>query len=339
MAGRGERASGAGAAAAWPGLLGLLGLRGLRRHWPLQAEDSIVVAVLAAGWLALFAPTYLDLARTVWSRDEQGHGPLILLLSLVLLWRRAAQIAALPSRCDTLPAAALLIAAALMMVVGRSQAVLTLQALAQLAVLAALLLAFKGTPALRLTWFVFLFAMFMVPLPATWVAWVTTPLKSAVSAVAAQVLAAADYPVGRSGVILSVGPYQLLVADACAGLNSMFTLEALGLLYLQIAAHPKAWRNVVLALAIPPLAFVANVIRVVALVLVTYHFGDAAGQGFVHDMAGFVLFAAALSLVLLLDAGLGLSERAWPRRRTLTRALAVAFARTGVVSGQGGGHG
>ena len=35
------------------------------------------------------------------------------------------------------------------------------------------------------------------------------------------------YPIGRSGVVLTIGPYQLLVADACAGLNSMFTLEAL----------------------------------------------------------------------------------------------------------------
>lgn len=323
----------AGAAASWPIL------RWARLRWPLGADDTAVVAVLGAGWLALFAPTYLDLSRTVWSRDEQGHGPLILLLSIVLLWRRAAQIAALPSRCDALSATALLAVAALMMVVGRSQAVLTLQAGAQLAALAGLLLAFKGAPALRLTWFVLLFALFMVPLPATWVAWVTTPLKSAVSAVAAEVLAAAGYPVGRSGVILSVGPYQLLVADACAGLNSMFTLEALGLLYLQIAAHPQVWRNVTLALAIPPLAFVANVIRVVVLVLVTYHFGDAAGQGFVHDMAGFVLFAAALSLVLLLDAGLGLLARAWARGRAGAGTGAGAGADTGAVADSEGRRG
>ena len=42
------------------------------------------------------------------------------------------------------------------------------------------------------------------------------------------------------------------------------------------------------------------------LVLVTYHFGDAAGQGFVHDFAGMVLFMVALVLMLAVDRLLNL---------------------------------
>ncbi|MFX7980991.1 archaeosortase/exosortase family protein, partial [Acinetobacter baumannii] len=90
----------------------------------------------------------------------------------------------------------------------------------------------------------------MVPLPATLVVALTTPLKSAVSAVASNLLYSLGYPVGRSGVVLTVGPYQLLVADACAGLNSMFTLEALGLLYMNIMNYQSAARNLLMALAI-----------------------------------------------------------------------------------------
>jgi len=37
-------------------------------------------------------------------------------------------------------------------------------------------------------------------------------------------------------------------------------------------------------------------------VLVTYHFGDAAGQGFVHGLSGLVLFAIALMGTFFLDA-------------------------------------
>jgi hypothetical protein len=37
------------------------------------------------------------------------------------------------------------------------------------------------------------------------------------------------------------------------------------------------------------------------LVLVTYFFGDAAGQGFVHGFAGMVLFLIALMMMLGLD--------------------------------------
>ena len=121
------------------------------------------------------------------------------------------------------------------------------------------------------------------------------------SAVAAELLYVLGYPVSRAGVILNVGQYQLLVADACAGLNSMFTLEALGLLYLNLTNSTSVARNVTLAVLIIPISFVANIIRVMILVLVTYHFGDAAGQGFVHRFAGMVLFIAGLLLMASTD--------------------------------------
>ena len=54
-------------------------------------------------------------------------------------------------------------------------------------------------------------------------------------------------------------------------------------------------------LAILPIAFVANVVRVMALVLITYYFGDEAGQGFAHMAAGIVLFMIALLLLLSFD--------------------------------------
>ena len=101
--------------------------------------------------------------------------------------------------------------------------------------------------------------------------------------------------------MLTIGPYQLLVADACAGLNSMFTLEALVLLYMNLMGYKDPVRNVLLALSAIPISFCANVVRVIILVLVTYYFGDEAGQGFVHGFAGMVLFLVALTLTIALD--------------------------------------
>jgi len=53
-----------------------------------------------------------------------------------------------------------------------------------------------------------------------------------------------------------------------------------------------------------PVSFCANVVRVIILVLVTYRFGDEAGQGFVHGFAGMVLFAVALLFIMGLDRAL-----------------------------------
>lgn len=276
-----------------------------RLNTKLPAGFDLPVAVMVCiGYVLMFAPTFRDLATTIWSRDEQGHGPIILAVVLWLAYRKHEEVLALPRRPSVLGGTACFVLGLLMFVVGRSQAILFLEVGALIPISAALLLLFKGGAALRLLWFPLFFMIFMVPLPATLVVAVTTPLKSAVSAVASSLLYQLGYPIGRSGVILTVGPYQLLVADACAGLNSMFTLEALGLLYMNIMNYKSAARNLMMAVMIIPISFVANIVRVCILVLVTYHFGDEAGQGFVHGFAGMVLFFVALTLILAFDHGL-----------------------------------
>lgn len=268
----------------------------------LPAElDGFVWGLLLLGFAALYLPTYMDLARRIWPTDEQGHGPIILAVSIWLLFSKRHEVAALPVQPDMTLGLAMLVFGGLMYVLGRTQSLMVFEVLSQNFVLTALVLMFLGRAALRVVWFPLFFLLFMVPLPGSVLASVTGPLKAAVSAVAAWLLHALGYPVARSGVVLSVGQYQLLVADACAGLNSMFTLEALGLLYMNLMKYPSVARNVLLGILIIPISFVANIIRVMILVLVTYHLGDEAGQGFVHNFAGMVLFMVGLVLMLGCD--------------------------------------
>lgn len=261
--------------------------------------------LLVAGFALLYLPTYAELATTVWATDEQGHGPIILAVSAWLLYVRRHAIAAAPFKPMAGLGWALLLFAALLFAFGTSQQIYMFQVGSQIVVLAALLLLFRGATALKIAWFPLFFLIFMIPLPEALVAAVTAPLKSAVSAVATNLLYMLGYPVGRTGVVMTVGPYQLLVADACAGLNSMFTLEALGMLYMNLMNYTNVARNVVLALLLVPISFAANIVRVMILVMVTYHFGDEAGQGFVHGFAGMVLFMVALALMLVADKLLG----------------------------------
>ena len=267
--------------------------------------DRWVLALLLGGFALLYVPAWLELARTIWATDEQGHGPIILALSAWLLFSQRHALVALPTRPVPWLGWPLLIFALALYALGRSQDIIMFAIGSQMLVIVALLLLFHSAAGLRLAWFPIFFMLFMVPLPEALVAAVTAPLKSAVSAVASSLLYNLGYPVGRSGVVMTVGPYQLLVADACAGLNSMFTLEALGMLYMKLMGYTSVGRNVALAILLIPTAFLANIVRVMILVLVTYHFGDEAGQGFVHGFAGMVLFMVALMLMLVLDKVLG----------------------------------
>ena len=277
------------------------------------AIDRVVFGLCALGLLLLYVPTLYELSRTIWTRDEQGHGPIILVVATWLLYRKRQAISSAEVRPSPMAGAALFVLAMLLYVAGRSQRVLMLEMGSLIPLLVSLVLIFKGKQALKACWFPLFFLLFMVPLPATVVIAATTPLKIAVSSVASDALYAAGYPVGRTGVMLTIGSYQLLVADACAGLNSMFTLEALGLLYMNLMNYTSARRNVFLALMILPISFVANIVRVLILVLVTYYFGDEAGQGFVHSFAGMVLFLVALAMILVVDHGMLLAANTWKR--------------------------
>ena len=261
------------------------------------------------GLLGLYVPTFYDLLRSggVWARDEQAHGPLILLLSTWLLWRQWPFML----KRSTAPAGShsgwvVLLLGSLLYVLGRSQQILVAEIGSLIWILIAVVLVKHGTAALKYQWFPFFLMLFMIPLPGVMVDAVTMPMKMAVSYIAEQLLYWAGYPIARSGVMLQIGQYQLLVANACAGLQTLLTLEALGLLYLNVVRHTSPFRNISLAVLIIPISLTANVIRVTALTLVTYHFGDAMGQGFLHGFAGMVLFLSALMLILTVDSVLQL---------------------------------
>ena len=202
----------------------------------------------------------------------------------------------------------------LLYAIGRSQDILLFEVGSVIWLLAAILMLTRGTAALKAQWFALFFMLFMIPLPGAVVDALTMPMKMAVSYVAEHVLFGIGYPIARTGVILQIGQYKLLVADACAGLNTLFTLEALGLLYLNIVRHDSSFRNVALAICIVPISFTANVFRVMVLTLITYHFGDEAGQGFLHGFAGMVLFLSALLLIIGVDSLLQFVDKRWRRR-------------------------
>jgi exosortase/archaeosortase family protein len=59
-----------------------------------------------------------------------------------------------------------------------------------------------------------------------------------------------------------------------------------------------------------PVAVFTNLLRVVLLMLVTRHWGDAVAQGVFHDAIGMVMFATMLGTLVLLDlAAAALTDR------------------------------
>jgi exosortase B len=252
---------------------------------------------------------FYHLSQTAWNTEANGHGPIILAVFVWLVWqKRDALIDSTQEiRSNAVAGWSVLLFGLFVYIIGRSQTIDTLEVGSLLPILIGVLLIMRGWNGVRALWFPLLFLCFMVPLPGMLVDMITGSLKQQVSVVAENVLYLAGYPIARNGVIISIGQYQLLVADACSGLNSMFSLTALGLLYLHIMNY-RNWLHIgLILLAILPIAFLANVIRVMALVLITYYFGDEAGQGFAHGATGMVLFVVALLMLMAYDSLLRLT--------------------------------
>jgi len=273
-----------------------------RDSTPLPGRSAIAAWwPIAAGLLAMYIPMYVELAYGIWNEEAYQHGPIVAVVTIWLFLDQRRRLALLHRQPDPLSGSACLAAGLLLYVVGRSQSLPLFEVSSQIPILAGLILLFLGRPGLRLYWFPLLFLLFMIPLPGFVLYAITGALKQYVSQLAEILLHAANYPIARSGVVIQIAQYQMLVADACSGLNSMYSLSAMGLLYLYLMKHSGIWRNALLLAAIIPVAFVANVLRVIILILITYHFGDEAGQGFLHGAAGMVLFVLALMLLFGID--------------------------------------
>ena len=257
--------------------------------------------VLTVGVLALAGPTMFQVARDTWTSEQGGHGPLVLATGLWAVWRelKATKPALQPGLIAiALPLLALALA---VFVLARITGILEIEGFAMYGALIVGAYLLWGPHLLKAIWFPLVYLAFTLPPPDTAVALITQPIKVAISAWAVSLLHFLGYPIANAGVTIQIGQYQLLVAAACAGLNSIITLTALCLFYVYLRHRSNIIAFLVISIAAIPVAVISNFVRVLALVLITYHLGDAAAQGFLHDFAGLLMFAVALLTIFGID--------------------------------------
>ncbi len=274
---------------------------------------------IALGLLILYVPTYVELAQTYTGTESGAEQPIFLIVCAWLVWKgRAALLAEAPESRATLVGVALIGLAAPMYILGRSQQFYQLEVGSQLPLSFGILALVCGFGATRRLWFALAFQIFLVPIPGSFLERVLLPLKETVSDLVMNLLFFFGVPIARQGVVISVGPYQLLVANACSGLNSMIALTAVGLLYVHRSGYLNWRRNAILLASVLPIAFLANILRVTGLVLATYLCGDSFGRYF-HAFAAYAEIIAAFGAFFALDA---LLDRLVPRTAAVPPAAA-----------------
>jgi exosortase len=277
----------------------------LQSRWPLWA-----------GLLILGIPSLIRLGQEAWTVDTGVHGPIVLATAIWLLYQAWPEVAGLKRPGNPIIAGIGIAGFLAVYAFGRAFSFLSIEIAAFMGLLVTVGYLYLGFAVLRRFWFPILYLGFVVPMPGWFIDGITAPLKNYITYVATTLLDAAGYPIASQGVTLVVAQYQLLVEDACAGLNSIVSLTAISLFYIYIL-HNASWRySLLLFVWIIPAALLANLVRVLMLVLITYHWGNAAAQGFLHSTAGMIMFVVALVSIFALDKAMT------PIRRRLAKGTA-----------------
>jgi exosortase B len=264
------------------------------------------IPLLVACFLAAYFPTLKSLIDGPWQTEQEGHGPLIIAAAGYLVWQSRDRLKAALISPAPVAGWSVLLFGLLIMFLARTQGVLAVEVFSAIPVIAGCVLLLAGWHVVRVLAFPILFLFFSIPAPDWMIDAATVPLKVFISDVVTRVLYAAGYPVAQNGVMIMIGSYQLLVKDACSGMNSIFALSAIGVFYVYAFRSDSKVRGFLLLAAIIPITILANFIRVVALVLIAYYGGVDQLEGMLHDLTGIALFIVAVVLMFAFDGFLSL---------------------------------
>ena len=256
----------------------------------LSAGLSLTIAVLWLYW-----PVLSRLILNIAESEDYSYGLLLPLVSAYVVYLKWPLLRRQAWQQSWL--GLLIIASGLsLLIVGELAAELYTTRFSFVVVLTGLCWLLGSWELVRLLSFPLILLLLMLPLPELVTNKLTLPLQLISSAVAAWILQALGVPVLRQGNIIDLGVLQLQVVAACSGLRYILPLLALGMIYCYFFQR-RAWKSMVLLLAVIPAAIMVNALRVVAMALV-----PALLHGFWHVFSGWLIF-------LLCYAFLGLINR------------------------------
>ncbi len=269
-----------------------------------QTQLNALLVALAAGlvWFLYFRNDGWWVEYTGYLRGPDfmySHAPLIPLVSVWLLWRQRRELLGATRR--TAGWAVWLVALALVMYwVGHKSSLWRITMVSLVLLLWAAPLYLWGWDVGKRLMFPVGFLLFAVPL--NFVADLTNPLKRFVSAASTVLLNMGGVHVERNGAqIFSVphGRFQLEVADACSGINSLIALLTLAAIYGYVTRE-RQWQRWVLVASAVPLAMFGNLVRVTSSAVV----GNLMGQGAIGSFdkfSTFLVFIPAIAALMAVD--------------------------------------
>lgn len=258
---------------------------------------AVGMAVLAALAVALTFREGLASMWDWWASPEYQHGYLIPLVSLYLIWARAAYPN--PSGIGPSWAGVAVVGLGLLgFLAGELSAIYTVIQYAFLLTLWGLALTLIGWAGVRHFWAGLFYLVFMIPLPAFFQFNLSNILQLWSSEIGTWVLRLLGVSVYLEGNVIDLGIYKLQVAEACSGLRYLFPLGSFGF-FCAYVFKGRLWQRAVIFASAAPIAILMNSFRISVTGILVARYGIEQAEGFLHYFEGWVIFVACIGILFL----------------------------------------
>ena len=269
----------------------------------MKAKKVIGISLVAILLCLLYFQTFIWLVNSWLSHSYYSHGFLIPLVSGFIFWRKRHQL----KQAKPFPLGILVIALGLSLyVAGLLSYFNFLSAISFLVVLGGLVLYFWGSKGLQSVLFPICFLIFMIPLPfldsiGNW-------LQSLSAHWSAAIIGAVGIPVAITGAEIRLEESTFIIGLPCSGMNTLISLLALAAIFGYFLKGRFYKKAVLLTIAIP-IAILANLLRIVSVLVIANYYGSEAAMSFFHSYSSILLFGVAFFCLAIFSRPLGFSFR------------------------------
>jgi exosortase len=256
---------------------------------------AAALLLLSGFWL--YAPVVARLVRQWLNDDNYSHGLLVVPLAAYFAWQRRDRIRAIPLSPSNFGLIVLALSLAAL-AAGRLSAELFLARTSMLGVIAGSIVYLFGWSHLRVVAFPLALVLLAIPLPSIVFNQIAFPLQLFASRVGESALLTLDVPVLREGNLLVLPSTTLEVAEACSGIRSLMSLLTIGVLLGYVAEQRTSLRTFLVIVTVP-IAVLTNSARVAATGLAAQYWSPETAEGVFHTFSGWVVFAAAVAVLVL----------------------------------------
>lgn len=245
------------------------------------------LTLLAAPFLAWELRWLVD----AWQHDPYyQHGPLVLLASGIALLLRLKNRRLTLGHFESMATAGWIVATLICLLAGYKLKLHSVSVLGFLCLIKSYLKLWGGDPGWAFDFPLF-FLICAIPIP--FLPELTALLQVVVAHCAASILSTVGLPAMALGTLIELPHISFAISAGCSGVQSLIALLTLMIFITSLLREPVKIKSLLAGLTVP-LAFLANLFRVIAVLLVGHWWGSEAALRMWHQAAGMIFYLFSL---------------------------------------------